>query len=1200
MKISRFVLIFFLSCLSSNATRAQQILINELMSANIATIADEDGNYSDWIELYNADNQQVDLTGFGLSDNPLRPFKWQFPRMTIEPGKFLLLFASGKDIRTVPIHWETIIDWGDEWKYLVPSSEPAQNWRTLEFDDSNWLTGPSGFGYDDQDDATRLGSPDPFQPSPISVFIRKTIYIENPNEIIGAILHVDYDDGFVAYWNGEEIARANIGFVGVPPAYNQFATRPAEARIYRGGEPEKFVVENLSTVLRPGANVIAMEVHNSELYSSDLTLIPFLTLQMNAVPSQARGPSRHLKFPPLPKLHTNFKLKAAGETLYLHDPTGKLIDHVDFGYLPTDVSFGRQPDGASTWRFFESATPDAPNTSPGYQAMLEPPRFSHPAGLYDHALVLELISTTPGAVIHYTLDGAIPTEDSPPYQQPISINRTTVVRARAFAPAWLPSRAMTQTYIVNQNFTIPIISIATDPKNLWDHEIGIYVFGDHADTANYPFWGSNFWQDWERPIHIEFFEPDGRLGFSIDAGVQIFGSWSRLYPQKSLAVFARNRYGDDAINYQIFPDKPIHQFQSIILRNSGQDWGRTFFRDAMMHYLVKDLDLDIQAYRPSVVFLNGEFWGIHNIREKMNEHYLASNRGVDPDNIDFIERDTMVIKGSTDHYRRLLDYVANHDMRVASNYEFVRTQMDVENFNDYMLTVMFYANPDWPWNNVKCWRPRTPQGKWRWLLYDLDYGFHGGHLGPESNPFREIRNQKNGTTLLFFKLLENDYHRMQFANQFADRLNSVFEPNRVIDVINQFKAGIEPEMPKHIARWKGSFVGPWWLGKSIDSMEEWYGHIQVLIDFAQRRPDYIRQHIMNEFKLWDGLAFVQLNVMPTGAGRIRINSLIPKDYPWSGIYFIDLPITLTAIPKIGYQFKKWIGANPTDSLSISTSIQNGQVITAVFEPTGSSIVPVVINEINYQSSPAFNAEDWVELHNFGDTDIDLSGWVLMDSNDDHRFTIPENCVIPGKGYFVICRRIATFSSFFPNVLNRTGDLDFGLSSEGELLRLYDASGQLIDSVRYGVAYPWPEAARGEGYSLELRDPKLDNGLPQSWLASTRIGGTPGAANSAIETKVSIPMRAEFTFELAQNYPNPFNAQTTIRFSLPQQQRAILKIFNIRGEEVKTLIDGTLLRGLHEIHWDGRNQLGEKVGSGIYFCWLMAGQEHEVKKMILLE
>ena len=164
----------------------------------------------------------------------------------------------------------------------------------------------------------------------------------------------------------------------------------------------------------------------------------------------------------------------------------------------------------------------------------------------------------------------------------------------------------------------------TDPGNFFDIDSGIYVFGNEADTTEYPYWGSNFWEDWERPIHVEFYEPDGELGFNVDAGVKIFGSWSRLFPQKSLAIFARGRYGYDEINYQIFPDISINSFQAFVLRNSGQDWGHTFFRDAMMQSLTAEAtNVDVQAYRPAMVMLNGEIWGIHNIREKFNEHYIA-------------------------------------------------------------------------------------------------------------------------------------------------------------------------------------------------------------------------------------------------------------------------------------------------------------------------------------------------------------------------------------------------------------------------------------------------------------------------------------------------------------------------------------------------------------------------------------------------
>ena len=1179
---------------------AQKLVINEVMSANVSTISDRDGEFPDWIEIYNADMIRVSLHNFGLSDDESDPFKWIFPNISIAPDNFLLVFASGKDIKIIPIHWETVIEWGDEWKYFVPQSEPPSDWRTVGFDDSDWLSGPSGFGYGDNDDSTNVGSQDPFEPSPVSIFIRKKFTISNVNDVVGALLHVDYDDGFIAYLNNVEIIRENLGFMGTIPDFDQFADTDHEAQMYKGGEPEKFIVENIQTILVPGENVVTMQVHNTQLYSSDLTLIPFFTLEMIAVPPNARGPSPHLTFPASTKLHTNFKINATGETLLLTDVSGKTIDKVETGYLWPDISFGCQPDGTSNRFFFKQATPATGNIMPGYQAFTDAPQFSYRGGFYTNKFLLELSGNSSNTSIHYTYDGSVPSDSSSVYHAPILIDSTTVVRARIFGENLLPGKTVTHTYFLNQQFTIPVISLSTDPANFWDNETGIYVFGENADTMNYPYWGSNFWEDWERPIHIEFFEPDGQPGFSIDGGVKIFGSWSRLFPQKALAIFARGRYGYERMEYQIFPDKEINEFKSIVLRNSGQDWGRTFFRDAMCQSLVKNTDIDIQAYRPAMVFLNGKIFGIHNIREKMNEHYLAYNRGVDPDNIDFLERDTMIITGDTKHYQNLLNYVATHDMSVPSNYAYIKTQMDVENFIDYTLSVLYFANPDWPWNNVKCWRPKTADGKWKWLLFDLDYCFHGGHLGPDANTFNEMRNQTTGTTFLFFTLLENEEHKHKFINRFADYLNTIFEPSHVIGIINEFKNGIEPAMPYHIEKWSHSFEGPWWLGKSIDSMEEWYSHIQVPINFAEQRVNYVRQHIIEEFYLMDnGIGTVKLNISPAEGGRIKINSSIIETYPWSGQYFEEIPIQLTALPNKGFRFNGWSGAAADDSASIRFNISDSQSIIVAFVPDSTTHGTIVINEINYRSASNFDTGDWVEFFNNSSSSLNMSGWVFKDCEDIHGYIFPSNTILKAEGFLVLCRNKSDFERYFTGV-NSVGDFNFGLSGNGELIRLYDREGNLVDSLTYDENSPWPEAANGAGYSLELSDPDLENSAAQSWAASTIIGGTPGAVNSVITSVNSPKDQLPKSHILYQNYPNPFNSQTVIQFALPQFERVSLKIFNLLGEEIKVLIDNKLSPARYSVSWDGTDVNGNKVCSGIYFSLFKTDSYQQIKKMILIQ
>ncbi|MAZ64842.1 MAG: hypothetical protein CMG51_00730, partial [Candidatus Marinimicrobia bacterium] len=247
------------------------------MSSNGSTVYDEDGDTPDWIELYNSGTAGIDLGGYGITDNPTEPYKWIFPAIEIQPQNHLLIYASGKDRQEWVAHWETIIDWGDNWNYFLGDSPPPNNWNQQNFNDASWASGPSGFGYGDNDDATEI--------SPvISLYVRRDFTISAIESVLKILLHVDYDDAFVAYINGSEIARANIGSPGVPPPYNQGADSWLEAEIYQGGEPNEYLIDPVESLLENGTNVLAIQVHNFNLESSDLTLIPFLTLGLNGAP----------------------------------------------------------------------------------------------------------------------------------------------------------------------------------------------------------------------------------------------------------------------------------------------------------------------------------------------------------------------------------------------------------------------------------------------------------------------------------------------------------------------------------------------------------------------------------------------------------------------------------------------------------------------------------------------------------------------------------------------------------------------------------------------------------------------------------------------------------------------------------------------------------------------------------------------------
>jgi hypothetical protein len=903
---------------SISLLHAQTIVINEVMAANSATIKDEDGDSPDWIELYNNSIASINLDGFGLSDDPAKAFKWTFPSISLESQQFLIVFASNKNRREW-LHWETVIDWGDQWRYRLGTTAPPSTWRNLGFNDLSWSQGVSGFGYGDNDDATIV-------PQVISLFVRKTFTITDKSKISKALLHVDFDDAFVAYLNDVEIARSNIGIVGDHPAYNQPAITYREAQLYQGGDPELFILTEVQSLFQDGKNVLAIQLHNSGIESSDLSLIPFLTIGFTAPPSDSsRGMSPFLNSIPN-YLHTNFKINADGEHLTLHHSNGQLLDQIDTGNSLTDISYGRQPDGSSNWFYFDHTTPGTSNSTTGFINLAGEPIFSHQGGFYSQSFQLSITPGSPQASIYYTLEGSIPSTASNLYQSPIPITKTMVVRAREILANSLPGKIITHTYLINEKITLPVVSLTTDPPNLWDADSGIYVLGTSYET-NQPNFGANFWEDWERPVHVEFFEPDGKLSFCLDAGIKIYGAWSRAYPQKSVAIYARSCYGAGEINYQIFPDKPITKFEAFILRNSGNDWYYTLFRDAMMQSLISETDMDIQAYRPAIVFLNGAYWGIHNIREKINEHYLAANHGVDPDNLDLLENDGWVIHGDAAHYQAMLNYISNHDMTLASNYDVIKRAMDVENFMDYEIAQIYFDNTDWPGNNVKFWRPRSADGRWKWIMFDTDFGFGLYNSANYKNNTLAFATEPNGpdwpnppwSTFLLRKLLENQQFKIDFINRFGDHLNSTFLASRVNQRIDEMKARLEPEISRHRAKWSSS-------------ASNWQQNVQILKQFANNRGGYLKAHLLSKFQL-KGTARITLNISPPESGTLKLNSLHLSQFPWQGDYFKEIPIPIEAIPNDGFRFIGWSDSSFGSSNKITLTMAQDVAITAKFEKT---------------------------------------------------------------------------------------------------------------------------------------------------------------------------------------------------------------------------------------------------------------------------
>ena len=450
-------LFVLLLCSIYNLT-AQDVRINEVVSSN-SIHTDEDGDTPDWLEIHNFGTEEVSINGWTLSDDTSNLTKWTFPNRILAPNEYVLLWASNKDRSSIS-YPRTLINQGDEFKYLIPTSEPDENWNGLNFDDSIWASGISGFGYADGDDATEI---------PIgtqSIYLRKTFGIDNPTAISSLILDMDYDDAFVAYINGNEVARANID--GARPAYNASTITDHEAQIYAGGKPERFLISNFNSFLNDGSNnVLTIQVHNISPNSSDFTIIPFLSAIFSVPSTTGVEPPSVLELT-ANKLHTNFKISSSSETLSLTTASGETLSQIVAENLPENTSIGISTTSGAIVSYAET-TPGYENSSQEYLGSVQSEVvFSNQGGLINAPIRLSLSGNSSEEVIRYTMGDNNPTDTSTIYTSPIEINEDTTVRAQIFLENYLPSTVYTSSYVFSGSdltFTdsnLPIVIINTE------------------------------------------------------------------------------------------------------------------------------------------------------------------------------------------------------------------------------------------------------------------------------------------------------------------------------------------------------------------------------------------------------------------------------------------------------------------------------------------------------------------------------------------------------------------------------------------------------------------------------------------------------------------------------------------------------------------------------------------------------------------
>ena len=798
-------------------------------------------------------------------------------------------------------------------------------------------------------------------------------------------------------------------------------------------------------------------------------------------------------------IHTNFKLSSKGESVVLFDPSGDVVDYLSFKEQTSDISFGRSP-GNENETIYMLPTPKDPNNN-GLKVLnrADNPTFSKESGFYGDNITLSFENISGNDKVYYTLDGSIPTESSTLYSDPLVIDKTTVVRAVKYSDDKFPSKTVTKTYLIDENSSLSVVSLTMDPKFLNDDEIGINTVGTNGADSMGCFGPkkANYFQDWERAANITYLKNDKTVGFSLDVGVEIMGKCSRTVPQKSFAIKIKSKYGQKKLEYKLFDDKKVDEFEDFILRNSGNDWGKSMLRDAFMQTLVKDnTDIDTQAYKPTLLFLNGKFWGLYNIREKINKAYLKENHKAKK--VDLLENNVEILSGDREAYNALIEYIENHDLSNSDDYEYVSSKIDIDEFIDYQIAEIFFANWDWPGNNVRYWRERKDDSKWRWIMYDTDFGFslRDTVAGINYN-LLELATASDGpswpnppwATFLLRNLLKNSTFKEHFIEKFNTHLNTTFEPNRVKSVLNQLKSVIEPEIPRQYARWseihlEGDIYNYY---TNYTDVADWYKEIDKMKDFADQRPSIIRNQLKEKFDL--NSSEVNLKIKTSALGTVKIDGIkLGEDF--NGTYFSGQKVTIEATGNEGYKLNSWNGYDSNESkieITLDQNISLEPIFTLANPPK------IVINEFNYKSAKDFDTGDWVELYNNSDEDVNIGNWILKDDDDEHQFVFESNTVIPARGFLVVCENSDDFSAKFPQVSDYVGDISFGFGKKSDSIRLYNQDGILIDSLSYDES--WPDAA-GNGATLELVDPDSDNSIKDNWRESnTTTHGTPAAVNA---------------------------------------------------------------------------------------------------------
>ncbi len=937
------VSIFAPACSGRNSDDVPKLVISEIMADNTLTLSDSDGEYSDWIEICNIGSIPAELSRYCLSDDENAPFKWVMPDVILEPGEYLLVFASGKDIKNMeegeyhtnfklngmgedmvlssayygisePFSYAAAVadvSFGltadGTYKWLSKATPKAENDETQCADDPLSLNSPylgliiseymtanektlsdSDGEFTDWIEITNISTKDI---SLDGLQITDNIdnldkwkisgsYILAPGECavvfmsgkdrcdseIHSAFGIGRDDREIVLSDKHSRVVYRIALTELREGISGGADSEGEALYFEvptpGRENEEGARE-MPIIRCPMAGAVrinevcAAAVSSStgrpardwiELYNdSDETV----SLKGYGLSNDENDPYRFTftneKIGPhsycviyavgavkATRSTAPFKISTDGETLVLTSPEGETLDIFETGKLRIGVTSGRRDEKGGERLYFASPTRGAEN-SEGYTSYTSRPEFSVDAGAYSESVTVE-IKAQDNAAVYYTTNGSEPTASSKLYSGAIEVDKTCVIRAKAYIDGSIPSDTVTATYLINETHQMPIVSLAGNPKGLFSEETGIYANGKNGQGSGdpYPFYNSNYWQDWERAVSFEYIA-DGKEAVAFDAGTKIYGQFTRTYKQKAFAVHLRDVYGNSQVTFPFFgEDNSCVNVKGLVLRAGGQDNKAAKIRDAFCSQVVLrgGIDLLTADWQPVALYINGDYWGLYNLREKINEDYLEMNCGINKEEVTILKGPGQIeLAGSNDEFRELLSFVKNNNMGKSSNYKYVCSKIDIDNYIDYIICVSFFKNNDL--GNSRYYLDGK-DGKWRWIMYDLDISMRNeaGRISGGYS-FEQVEDKEP----LHRNLLENKDYRNAFIERYAELLNTVFMPDNLTGILDEMTVMIEPEIRRNASRW------------TDQSYSRWKSEIAALRNVCLKRRDVVKSQLKSYFEL---------------------------------------------------------------------------------------------------------------------------------------------------------------------------------------------------------------------------------------------------------------------------------------------------------------------------------------------------------------